>query len=125
MDRLVEYARSVKGKDGQGRASQVQARSTGMKMHRAFHGPRRTLRLGGYLGAEPLPARSMKRLFDGPSLLGKTLSVLREIELLKPIGNLLNRGALGAYQCLTGTLTKPTLRAAPSPPSDHAYRNPQ
>ena len=56
MDRLVEYARSVKGKDGQGRASQAQARSTGVKMHRTFH-----FGLGGHLGAEPLRARSMKR----------------------------------------------------------------
>ena len=55
-NRLVEYARSVKGKDVQGRASQAQARSTGVKMHRAFH-----FGLGGHLGAEPLRARSMKR----------------------------------------------------------------
>jgi hypothetical protein len=58
MDRLVEYARSLKGKDGQGRASQAQARSTGVK-----NASRLSLRvLGGHLGAEPLRARSMKRL---------------------------------------------------------------
>ena len=34
MDRLVDYARSDKGQDGQGRASQAEARSTGVKMHR-------------------------------------------------------------------------------------------
>src|SRR6516164_11188842 len=31
MDHLVDYARPSKGQDGQGRASQTQARSTGVK----------------------------------------------------------------------------------------------
>ena len=57
LDSRMAYTRSVKGKEGQGRASQAQARSTGVK-----NASRLSLRvLGGHLGAEPLRARSMKR----------------------------------------------------------------
>jgi len=72
MDHLVDYARSGKGQDGQGRASQAQARSTGLKGGIApFMAPGRHFAFDGHLGAEPLRARSMKPLFDEPSFSAK------------------------------------------------------